>query len=635
VNNRNAQDLTQALTECGATVKGKEVKCPFHQDNKPSGWMKAGEDGIWRFTCHSAGCGFNGDLYDVLARSTGRPLNEILQEYSEKHNEPRSTAAKTKPPTPPTARAQGTFYPTVTSLTQALGSKVQMGPWLYKNALGAPYLCVFRILSNGHKAYPQARPCEGGWEFAGAKPPYPIYNLAAVTAADRIVIVEGEKCAEALIALGITATTSAGGAGKAHLTDWSPLTGKKVWLWPDNDPENPETHIRPGYKHMEDVAKLLNALPKRPTIRQIDPVALDMPPKGDVADFIAEYKAHGTNDPTIRAVCNDILDDADILGPALEVKTLIEDIIIGKHRSIPFPWSRLSNLSKALLPGTVTIICGDPGGSKSFFLTQCLAHWHELNYRVAVYELEDDRKYHLQRCLAQRCKRANLFDDGWIHAFPELARQYYTENEAWLNDFGASIHEAPNESTHLRKITEWIMAQVAAGIDIICVDPITAAAKSDKSWNDDLEFITTTKAAIRQTGARLVLITHPKKGSKAAVGMDELSGGAAYQRLAQTILWIESLPYGKKLKIARKGDQGQAWVDEVECNRILHCTKTRNGPGHGLSIGYKFIGKQLLFEEIGLISYKNKDPSDYSVDAPPPKPKKIEPPQPELPQELF
>jgi hypothetical protein len=629
MNNKNQQDLVQQLIAAGAVVKGQDVKCPFHTDTKPSGWIKRYDDGIWRFSCCASGCGIHGDVFDIISIATGKPLGEVLKEYQD------AQPGDSKFPSPKPSKSQGVVYPNLEALTQSLGNKLVMGPWIYTDALGLPVLAVFRITANDHKAYPQATPVDGGWQFRGAKPPYPLYNLKAVRDADRVLIVEGEKCVEALRSLGIAATTSAGGAGKAHLTDWSPLASKEVWLWPDNDLPDPKTLIAPGYKHMEDVTKQLGALPKRPIIRQIDPQQYNIGPKGDVADLIADYRAHRTNDATIRATISDIMDDATMLGPALGLKKLLDDIISGKRIDIPWPFMRLTNLSHALLPASVTIICGDPGGSKSFLLTQALAHWHSLGFRCAALELEDNRDYHLQRCLAQRCKRATLFDPNWIAQFPDLSRQLFAQNEDWLNDFGLCFHEAPNESTHLRHVTEWVLARVAEGVQIIAVDPITAAGKSDKSWNDDLEFITTVKAAIRQTGARIVLITHPKKGSKSAVGMDELSGSAAYQRFAHTIFWVESKPYGTKFKIARRGADGQKWIEEIEGNRIIHCTKTRNGPGHGLALGYRFIGTELLFEEIGLISYRNKDPADYSA---PPAPKKSQPiespPQPQD-EELF
>jgi len=68
----------------------------------------------------------------------------------------------------------------------------------------------------------------------------PLYNIPNVLASDRVIWVEGEKCADALNHAGYTATCTIGGAGAltkktAHQFDFSPLQNKELILWPDND----------------------------------------------------------------------------------------------------------------------------------------------------------------------------------------------------------------------------------------------------------------------------------------------------------------------------------------------------------------------------------------------------------------
>ena len=45
-----------------------------------------------------------------------------------------------------------------------------------------------------------------------ARPTRPLYNLPAIAKAREVVLVEGEKCAAALVACGIAATTAMNGA---------------------------------------------------------------------------------------------------------------------------------------------------------------------------------------------------------------------------------------------------------------------------------------------------------------------------------------------------------------------------------------------------------------------------------------
>lgn len=64
----------------------------------------------------------------------------------------------------------------------------------------------------------------------------PLYNLPNIVSAPEIIVVEGEKSADALIGQNIDATTAMGGAAAPlEKTDWSPLKGRKVVIWPDND----------------------------------------------------------------------------------------------------------------------------------------------------------------------------------------------------------------------------------------------------------------------------------------------------------------------------------------------------------------------------------------------------------------
>ena len=109
----------------------------------------------------------------------------------------------------------------------------------------------------------------------------PIYRLPAILAApdDAVIVVcEGEKCADALAKLGIPATTS-GSADSAEAANWTPLHGRRVLIWPDND--------APGQRYAETVAATLRALGC--TVAVIDGGALGLEPKGDAVDWLAAH----------------------------------------------------------------------------------------------------------------------------------------------------------------------------------------------------------------------------------------------------------------------------------------------------------------------------------------------------------
>jgi hypothetical protein len=91
----------------------------------------------------------------------------------------------------------------------------------------------------------------------------PLYGLPTLVKADKqtLNVVEGEKCADALKALGLVATTSQGGAGRPHETDWRPAASfARVFIWQDIDPappEDKEDRRTAGEKYAQSVAELI------------------------------------------------------------------------------------------------------------------------------------------------------------------------------------------------------------------------------------------------------------------------------------------------------------------------------------------------------------------------------------------
>ena len=100
-------------------------------------------------------------------------------------------------------------------------------------------------------------------------PLFGLLDLLARTDAP-VVIVEGEKAVEAARSRlpGAVFLTSNGGSGTASKTDWSPLAGRKVTLWPDAD--------SPGAAYASDVARFV------PHLKVVDVTGL--PDGWDLAD---------------------------------------------------------------------------------------------------------------------------------------------------------------------------------------------------------------------------------------------------------------------------------------------------------------------------------------------------------------
>lgn len=113
-------------------------------------------------------------------------------------------------------------------------------------------------------------------KISGKKPLYNLYQVS-VRPGDPVVVVEGEWCVDALTSCGVLTTTS-GAANSAEKADWTPLSGRAVTVWPDND--------EVGITYAETVVHILSQLGC--SVSVVDVHALNLPPKGDVVDWISE-----------------------------------------------------------------------------------------------------------------------------------------------------------------------------------------------------------------------------------------------------------------------------------------------------------------------------------------------------------
>lgn len=111
----------------------------------------------------------------------------------------------------------------------------KVAEWDYLNADGTYIWTIVRFeYPSGGKTIRPYNKITG--EYKAHPEPRPLFNLLGISKTEMVIIVEGEKCAQALIDAGYCATTAMGGAkAPASKTDWSPLKGKNVLIWPDND----------------------------------------------------------------------------------------------------------------------------------------------------------------------------------------------------------------------------------------------------------------------------------------------------------------------------------------------------------------------------------------------------------------
>jgi len=546
---KSKDDIIYLLTETGASFEGLRCTCPFHQDSNPSAGIFCDDKGHWRFRCFV--CNLTLDYYDLIARREGLDIAETLRVE------------------PPKERERHVY----TSYEEALGSYEFCYEYFDRDGNLLATKTRRTMAETGKKTYGMVVPYYGGYIRQAPEAPWPLYNIRELAKYPEkaVVVVEGEKCADALSELGILATTSFTSSSVGQ-TDWSPLHGRKVVIWPDND--------EPGYKYANAVEQELN--PYCPAIGKVDPESLKLQVKEDSADYIE--RGHGSTD--IKEVLNNAIKQT----PAQGVSDYIEGMIDGSIRAVEWPWTLLHRFSQALLPGTVTLIVGPPSSSKSFLIMEALMSWVDQGEQVALYVLEENKQFHLLRALAQRAGMPGLTEVDWVNRNATQARQAMKEHKEYIDNIGKRLYAQPQRQTTYSEIFSWMREQFRAGCRIVVVDPITAAGREKDIWRADEEFVLASKKLADEFDGNVVFVTHPEK-KDATPFLGNISGGAAWQKFVQNIFWLEKT---KGPKFVELTDGSTA----VRCNRLMHILKARNAKEMETGI-IAYIMEGLKFYEQG------------------------------------
>jgi putative DNA primase/helicase len=197
--------------------------CCFHDDSNPSLDIDEGKGVYLCRACHAGG-----DAITMIERMRGVSFNDAIVELS-----------------------------TITGVPLEEAEKVEVLPrivaeWTYHDDAGETAYTIKRWepgrgrdgKSNGKRKSYSQHLADGKPGKALVQLPYHLPQLiTARTGGAFVVVTEGEKAADAVTALGVTATTWAGGTSTAtpgDLCTWTPafaehFRGARVALWPDND----------------------------------------------------------------------------------------------------------------------------------------------------------------------------------------------------------------------------------------------------------------------------------------------------------------------------------------------------------------------------------------------------------------
>ena len=249
--------LAQELRSAGATVRGNAFTCPFHDDQKASGSLFE-RDGGWYAKCH--GCGFCGDVIDVVRRAYSLEFTEAVQ---------RLGIPNQKTPRPKINQP----YSSREAVEAAVLAMFPGGS--FRSFLYSDHQAVVRIdFKDGRDKEIRPIHCDGGaWFIGKGKRPWPLYREAEALQHERIYVAEGEGVADAGWNIGLPCVTWQGGCANVKNADFAPIVNGPLVLLPDNDPG--------GRRAMEHIAALGT------NVKLIE--LPDLPPGGDLVDFVRQY----------------------------------------------------------------------------------------------------------------------------------------------------------------------------------------------------------------------------------------------------------------------------------------------------------------------------------------------------------
>ena len=322
----------------------------------------------------------------------------------------------------------------------------------------------------------------------------PLYNIPGIATSKKIILVEGEKTADALIKNGFTATTAMFGANAPiEKTDWSPLQGKELIIWPDND-EAGISYAERLSKHLTNICSFISVLSppddKKDKWDAFDAVA----EKFDIRSFLNTAKS---SDPKL---------------PSFTISEFLND-------ETPMPEDLIS--PRLLTPGGLLLIGGAPKVGKSDFLINFLIHMAAgesfLGLKpprpLRIFYLQAEIGYHYMR---ERIKKLKVSKETIAKASDNLVST--TNIQMILNDNGVDTvyktiaHNFPNQK-----------------IDILCIDPIRnlfdggAPGSSENDNNAMLFFLQNRIEKLRSMlnpDMGIILCHHTKKIKKKEVEED-------------------------------------------------------------------------------------------------------------------
>ncbi len=413
------------------------------------------------------------------------------------------------------------------------------GLHVYSDTDGAPLFWRIRAKhANGDK---WIRPMRwNGRAFVTGEPTAPpngkpLYRLPDLRGDGVAFVVEGETCADALAGLGLTATTS-GSADSADAADWTPLRGRHVVIWRDNDAA--------GLRYAEAVTAKLCGIAAAVDSVHLAPLAL--PDKADCVDWLARNP---------NATAGDVLALARVPPPEPPPPPNNAPRVILRRgcdvEPVPIDWL----WSGWLAAGKLHLIGGAPGTGKTTVAVALAAtvssggRWPDGSRAragsVVIWSGEDDNADTLNPRL--RAAGADLQRVHTVGGVIDQGESYPFDPSRDMAALRDAISGLPD-------------------VRLIVIDPVVSAISGDSHKNAEvrrgLQPLVDLAGELR---CALLGVTHFSKGTSGRDPVERITGSLAFGALARMV-WV-----------AAKQDTD----DDRPARRVLLRAKSNNGPDGG------------------------------------------------------
>ena len=467
---------------------GWTVRCPAHDDRRPSLTITTGDDGRTLLKCH-AGC----RVEDIVAR-VGLTMRDLFVDAA--------TPSMTTP-----------------EIVQTYPYTAEDGTLLYESVRYVP------------KAFRQRRPdgCNGWiWKLDDrtATPPVTtrrvLLGLPELIDVTDIFIVEGEKDVRALQKLGLSATTNAGGAGQwrdDYAQQLSRTGALRVNIIPDND--------EPGQTHAATVARSCHTAGIEARIVRLP----DLRPKGDVSDYLDAGHTRADLAALVTATVALSQADIDALGRVLPPAASETFTLTSIGDLLHEPEEEVNWLVEGLIPAkSVVVLAAKPKVGKSTAARS-----------MALSVARGDT------WLGRACAQGPV----WYLAFEgrrQDIKMHFQQMDARDEDaISMFVGQAPRAV--VREVQQLAECERPA---LIIIDTMQRflRAKSTDDYAEMTTLLDTVIGIVKRSGATIMLLHHNRKAAQAT--LDNVLGSTAITGSADTVLQLSRTEHYRTISAVQR-----------------------------------------------------------------------------------